>query len=96
MRKPWNSEPVDFSSTRSDSPDTTCVVPASAVTATVRTSVPRRTNVWSWGAPSTDARSHACSSTVTRADVTGATSSTKCRASAVAKASGEAMPTSLA
>ena len=46
--KPWNSESVELSSTRSVSPDTTCVPPSSpSVTAAVRTSGRSRAKEWS-------------------------------------------------
>ena len=89
VRKPRNSEPVDFSTVRSLSPAITVVPSASAVTDAVRTSCPLRTHVWSCSTPSTRTRTHAYSWTSTRAPVTGSTSSTKCRASRVANASGE-------
>ena len=91
-----NSEPVDFSSTRPVSPDTTCSPPSYAVTTAVRVSAPVRTKVWSCGRPSTDARSQPCSSTTTCAEVTGATSSTKCRASSRANSSVAPTPRSFA
>ena len=69
---------------------------SSAVTEAVRTSWPLRTQVWSCSAPSTTARTHAYSWTSTRAPATGPTSSTKCRASSVANASGDATPCCLA
>ena len=46
-------------------PETTTVPSSETSTRAVRTSPPRRTNAWSWPAPSTSIRSQACSSTDT-------------------------------
>jgi len=56
--KPWNSEPVDLSTTRSVRPAITHVSSPSIVTTAVRISWPVRTNEWSCGRPSTGMRAH--------------------------------------
>ena len=60
-RKPLNSEPVDFRTTRSSTPAATSERSRVTSTRAVRTSPPRRTKAWSWPCPSTSMRSHACS-----------------------------------
>ncbi|SLH60140.1 Uncharacterised protein [Mycobacteroides abscessus subsp. abscessus] len=81
-RKPANSDPVDLSSTRSRTPPTTQDPVPVTVTAAVRTSGPRRTQVWSCSPGPTRARSQANSSISTLAAWTGAMSRTKCPAKA--------------
>ena len=75
LRKPLNSEPVDLSTTRSLNPETTHTRWSSPRPSTVtpgpRSPSPRRTNEWSWPAPSTSMRSQAYSSTRTSAPVAG-------------------------
>ncbi len=83
-RKPVNSEPVDLSTTRSVSPETTWAPSEDRSTSVVRTSPPRRTNAWSWPAPSTGIRSQAYSSTRMRAPVAAGVASSRRRARASA------------
>ena len=79
-----NSEPVDFSTTRSLSPEVTDGPAGVTSTTVVRTSPPRRTNAWSWPKPLTGIRSHAYSSTRTTAPSAAGVASSRRVPSAIA------------
>ena len=88
--KPQNSEPAEFSMTRSRSPETTHDPRPSWLAVAVRTSRPERQKEWP---PS---RSHGYCSTVTRANEIACCDATKCLASSSAKSSIWPTPCSLA
>ena len=85
--KPQNSDPVDFSTTRSVRPDTTQAEGPSMVTTVVLVPPPARENACPCSAPSTGIRSQPYSSMLIFAPVTHSKSSTKCRPSRSANSS---------
>ncbi len=74
-----NSDPVDFSTTRSVRPDTTQACGPSMVTTAVLVPPPARENACPCSAPSTTIRSQAYSSMLIFAPVTHSKEAAKCR-----------------